>query len=263
MPARVRNLWIYPLKSAKGIAVDQAKVADRGFAQDRRWMLVDEQGEFVSQRSSPRLALIEPSLGDGSLTLRNPEAPALTLPSPPDSSDRMRVAVWGDQCHAIHVSETADIWFSDFLGHSCSLVYMPASTRRQVDREFSAGGDIVSFADAFPFLLIGKSSLDDLNSRLDEPVPMNRFRPNIVVSGVEPFAEDNWDEIHIGEVDFSVVKPCSRCTVTTVDQDSGNRGKEPLRTLASYRRFGDKVLFGQNLIHRNRGRIQVEDRVNL
>jgi hypothetical protein len=262
MRATVSDLFIYPIKSAQGICVDQAEVSERGFKLDRRWMLVDEEGEFLSQRSFPRLALVEPSFENELLTLRNPEALPLTLPSTPDSTDQIRVEVWGDQCHAIRVSEAADTWFSDFLDVSCSLVYMPDSTRRRVDQDFSTSEDLVSFADGFPFLLVGQSSLDDLNRRLDDPVPMNRFRPNIVVSGTEPFAEDNWDEIRIGSVDFTVAKPCSRCTVTTVDQESGDRGKEPLRTLASYRRSGDKVLFGQNLIHQNRGRIRVDDPVD-
>jgi len=263
MQVKVSDIWIYPIKSAKGISVEQAEVSERGFAQDRRWMLVDEEGAFLSQRSFPRLALVEPSFENGLLTLRNPDAPALSFPAVPDSSDRIRVEVWGDQCHAIRVSQAADTWFSDFLDVSCSLVYMPESTRRQVDQDFSTEDDIVSFADGFPFLLITKSSLDDLNRRLEEPVPMNRFRPNIVVSGTEPFAEDDWHDIHIGGVDFSVAKACSRCTITTVDQNSGDRGKEPLQTLTSYRRFGDKVLFGQNLVHRSCGRIRVDDPVKI
>ena len=169
------------------------------------------------------------------------------------------VTIWEDRCNAVTADPAAAEWFTGFLGTPCRLVRMPASTVRQVDLGWAVEGDRVGFADGFPFLLISQSSLDELNRRLDEPVPMDRFRPNVVVEGGEPFAEDGWAHVTMGEVGFRVVKPCARCVITTTDQLSGERGREPLRTLATYRRFGNKVLFGQNLIHNGTGVVRIGD----
>ncbi|MFW6058502.1 MAG: MOSC domain-containing protein, partial [Persicimonas sp.] len=192
----VSGLWVYPLKSASGVRLDQAEVDARGFALDRRWMLVDSDGGFMTQRKHPRLALVGCAIDDKNLVLTGPGRSALEVPlrlalgaSAPES---MQVHIWGSECRALYVGQQADRWFSEFLGVECRLVFMPASTRRRVDSEAGCGDDIVSFADGYPFLLVGQSSLDDLNARLAEPVPMDRFRPNIVVETDEPFAEDTW-----------------------------------------------------------------------
>jgi uncharacterized protein YcbX len=169
------------------------------------------------------------------------------------------VAIWKDQCVAVAAGAEADAWFTALLGTPCRLVTMPSSTVRQVDLGYAEPGDPVGFADGFPFLLISQGSLDELNRRLEHPVPMDRFRPNIVVDGCEPHAEDGWSRVTIGEISFRVVKPCARCVITTTDQQTGERGREPLRTLATYRRVGNKVLFGQNLIHDGVGAVRVGD----
>jgi uncharacterized protein YcbX len=259
----VSSLHVYPLKSASAIALDRAQVGDRGFVGDRRWMLVDDSDEFITQRSHPELARIRTSIDSDSLRFEHGSSAALVVPRALESGPKMHVEVWSSTCDALAAPDKARRWFSDYLGTDCTLVYMPDSTRRAVDSE---PADIVSFADAYPFLLIEQASLDDLNRRLETPVPMDRFRPNIVVSGAEAFAADDWTRVRIGEVEFEVAEPCARCVVTTVDQASGDKGGErgePLRTLSEYRREGTKVMFGQNLIHRSRGVVRVGDAVEL
>ena len=187
--------------------------------------------------------------------------PTLQTPLHPRSTVATNVTVWDDTCPATWVGERAAEWFSDFLGSPCSLVHMADEVVRPANPAFAASGVRVGFADAFPFLLISEESLADLNRRLADPLPMNRFRPNLVVAGVEPYAEDGWQKIEIGGIRLQVVKPCGRCLVTTTDQATGDRGKEPLRTLATYRKVGGEVMFGQNVVHENTGRLTVGDSV--
>ena len=172
------------------------------------------------------------------------------------------VTVWRDTVPAHEAGERAAAWLTAFLGTPCRLVRMPESTERAVNPAFGEPGDVVSFADGYPFLLIGQASLDDLNARLASPLPMRRFRPNLVVAGAESFAEDTWKRVQIGHIVFRVVKPCARCTIPTVDPEAGVfAGKEPLRTLATFRKFGSKVFFGQNLIAQGTGALRVGDPV--
>lgn len=250
------SLWIYPLKAVRGLALDEAVAETRGLAGDRRWMLVDEAGRFLSQRSHPRLALVTTQFTEDGLLVAADGLAALPVPRP-DAAPSLDVTVWGDTVPAIPVSDEADAWFSRYLGVPCRLVYMPEQARRPVDPAYASGDHHVSFADGFPILLIGTASLADLNARLDTPVTMQRFRPNLVVETDQPFVEDTWRRIQLGEVVLDLVKPCARCTVTTIDPDRGEKGKEPLRTLATYRRQGSKVLFGQNVLVHRSGRLQV------
>ena len=181
----------------------------------------------------------------------------LAVADPGLDARRDPVIIWTDECEAASAGPAAGEWFSELLGAPCRLVRLPLSTVRQVDLRYAEPGDRVGFADGFPFLLLSQGSLDELNRRLDVPVPMNRFRPNIVVEGCEPHAEDGWSQVTMGGVGFRIVKPCARCVITTTDQRSGERGREPLRTLATYRVFDGKVLFGQNLIHDGPGVVRV------
>jgi uncharacterized protein YcbX len=247
------ELHVYPVKSAGGIPLEASDVDGRGLRHDRRWMLVDEAGSFMSQRRHPRMALVRIRIEPDHLVVSAPEMPSLHVPlRPPDR--RLRLArVWGDLVEVSAVGDDADRWFGEFLGIACKLVYLPDQSVRPVDPAYGRTGDRVGLTDGFPFLLISEASLADLNDRLEHPVPMNRFRPNLVIGGCEPFAEDGWRLIRIGEITLRVVKPCARCTITTVDQRTAARGKEPLRTLATFRRAGNKVLFGQNLIHDDTG----------
>jgi uncharacterized protein YcbX len=253
------SLYVYPIKSLGGFAVDSAQVEERGLKLDRRWLLVDANNRFLTQRNHPRMALLQVSAVEGELIVgvKN-TTEKISIPQKPETSGVIPVTIWDDTCDAVAVSAKVDEFFSDYLGQQCRLVYMPDSSIRPVDKRYDIADNYTSFSDGYPFLLIGQSSLDDLNGRLDEAVPMNRFRPNLVVSGADPYAEDTWHEIQVGETTFYGVKPCGRCVVTTTDQDTARTGKEPLRTLANYRKVGNKILFGQNLLF---GRIGSEIRV--
>lgn len=256
---RVSGLFAYPIKSCRGIALDEAEVVATGLAHDRQWLVTDRHGVFMTQRDWPVLARVQVSVGPDGLELGAAGMTSLAVPEPAADADRLSVVIWDDRCEAISAGSEAGEWFSALLGTSCRLVRMPPSTVRQVDLGYADPGDRVGFADGFPFLLISQESLDELNRRLESPVPMGRFRPNIVVEGCEPHAEDSWSRVRIGEVSLRVVKPCARCVITTTDQATGERGREPLRTLASYRRVGNQVLFGQNLIHDGLGTVRVGD----
>jgi MOSC domain-containing protein len=260
---RLTALNIYPIKSTHGIALAESEVDGFGLRYDRRWMVVDGSGQFLSQRSHSRLALVIPSIQGDKLRVDAPGMPTLEVPLHPSSTVATRVVVWDDVCSASWVGERAAEWFSGFLGCGCSLVYMAEDAVRPADPVFAPAGSRVSFADGFPFLLISEESLADLNRRLAEPLPMNRFRPNLVVAGGEPYDEDRWTNFEIGGIRLRVVKPCGRCVVTTTDQTTGKRGKEPLRTLATYRKRDGEVMFGQNVVHDGSGLLRVGDTVIL
>lgn len=254
-------LFIYPIKSASAVALDTAELDDFGLAGDRRFMVVDKGGHMVTQRAVPTMALVRPTFDGDALVVTAPGMPELRLPRLLEEGEPLKAVVWGDWVDAIRIDRDADHWFSQLLGREVRLAYMPHTTFREADTHYAPAGTRVSFADGFPFLLTTEASLDDLNRRMAAPLPMNRFRPNLVVSGVEPWAEDGWKGIRVGTIRFDVVKPCGRCAITTVDQVTGAIGKEPLATLSTFRKAGDKVLFGQNLVHRNRGYLRVGDPV--
>ncbi|MEQ1439731.1 MOSC domain-containing protein [Fontimonas sp. SYSU GA230001] len=255
-------IHVFPLKSGAALALDVARVERRGLAHDRRWMVVDAQGAFITGRQEPRLVLIRAQPQADGLLLSAPGMPDLLARS---VSSREQVTVWRDRVDARTASGEASAWLSRFLDRECRLVFMDEAARRPVDPAYAAAGDEVSFADGFPLLLISEGSLAALNARLDAPVPMLRFRPNLVVAGAEPHAEDGWQRIRIGAIEFDVAKPCARCGFTTVMPDTGTldpRG-EPLRTLATYRRGPKGVMFGQNLLARGDGMLRVGDTVTV
>jgi uncharacterized protein YcbX len=262
--ARVAALYHYPIKSCAGTRLAAGVVGRRGFAGDRALMLVDPEGRFLTQREFPRMALIAPRLDGETLTVEAPGMSPLTVVAT-DDGPRAKVVVWRDRCTAIDQGDAAAAWFGAFLGAPCRLARMADDFVRRVDGRYARRpDDQTGFADGYPFLLISEASLDDLNGRLASPLPMNRFRPNIVVTGCPPFAEDRWKRIQLGPVVFDLVKPCARCVITTTDQTTAERGKEPLRTLATYRRRRDgKVLFGQNLLHEGEGVIRAGDAVEI
>ena len=261
---RLSELNIYPVKSLKGIGLQRATVEARGLEYDRRWMLVDEDHQFFTQREVPRMALVNIVVRPAGLTA-SMNGSRIEVPSESSTGETADVTVWGSTVTGAFYPKEIDEWFSDVLDTRCRLVVMPETTKRMLDPTFAvrAFQDHVSFADGYPFLLIGQSSLEDLNTRLEDPVPMNRFRPNFVVEGSEPFEEDTWKRIRIGSTEFHLVKPCARCVLTTVDQVKGEKtGKEPLKTLSDYRNFDGKVLFGQNLIAESTGgEVKVGDEV--
>ncbi len=224
-------------------------------------MIVDGDGRFVSQRTHPRLALVTPRAQDSGLVLAAPGMADLVV-DPSQLEPRPPVTVWNDTLEALSAGAPARSWLEAWLGLPCDLVRMAPDARRPVDPRFAGPDDEVSFADGYPVLLISEGSLDELNRRLERPVPMDRFRPNLVVTGCPPFAEDVWATVEVGEVRLRVVKPCARCVVTTVDQSTGDRGREPLVTLASFRTREGKVMFGQNLIPETLGTLRVGARVS-
>jgi uncharacterized protein len=257
----VSELFIYPIKSLGGIAVTSAKITDRGFQFDRRWMLVDLNNCFLTQRDFPQMALLQVQLSDGGLQVhhkkRNTEN--INIPVLWEANETTTVQIWSDKCKAYFVSPELDEWFSDMLSLTCRLVYMPDSSKRSVDTRYAANKQLTSLSDGYPFLIIGQSSLNDLNKRLLEPLPVNRFRPNIVFTGGEPFQEDIMEHFSINDIQFYGVKLCDRCVVTTINQDNAVKSKEPLKTLATYRLKNNKVYFGQNLLHSGKGEIHVGD----
>ncbi len=258
---KVSGLYIYPIKSLGGIALNEAFVTDTGFQFDRKWMLVDENYRFLSQRTERSMALLQTKITAGGVKVFQRADPAdhILIPLKSDTDKVVTVSVWEDTCNAVHVDEKLDQWFSDKLRRKCRLVFMPRSFKRMVDKQYASKGEITAFSDGFPFLLIGQPSLDDLNSRLTVPLTMDRFRPNIVFSGGYPYQEDGMKVFSIGSVMFKGVKRCARCVITTIDQKSADQQKEPLLTLAGYRQADNKIYFGQNLIHSGFGEIRVGD----
>jgi uncharacterized protein len=257
------GLYVYPIKSCGGIVAEELDVDQRGLRHDRRWMLVDEANQFISQRELPRMALIGVRIDPDGLVVSAPGMPSLQVPFLPPDGKPLRAQVWEDVVETRPVDRDADRWFERFLGVRCRLVYLPEESVRPVDQDYGKPGDRVGLADGFPFLRISEGSLAELNARLERPLPMNRFRPNLVVGGCDPFAEDGWRTVRIGSITLRVVKPCARCAITTVNQRTGVRGKEPLRTLATFRRSGTKVLFGQNLVHDETGTLRTGDLVEV
>lgn len=268
---RLSALFLYPVKSLGGVAVDSAVVDPLGLVGDRRFMVVDENGRFLTQRTLPRMALIKTALTPQALQLSHAGRDTLAVPLASDPAAPLRtVSVWKSEgLLAEDTGDHAASWLSDILSTRCRLVRIGRQFQRPVLKATGAPGDIVSFADAYPFLIVSEASLADLNDRLvargEEPLPMNRFRTNFVVTGSAAFAEDTWPRFQIGALTFRAGGPCARCVVTTTDQDTAERGKEPLRTLATYRRDSQdsgNVNFGQNLIHETKsGVLRVGDSV--
>lgn len=275
MPTPVlRSVHVHPVKALRGFAPAQAEVEPWGLAGDRRWAVVDTAGKVVTQRQHARLALASAALlPDGGVTLSAPGFEPLTVevPDPRRAAAPITADVFGTAVEAIPADPAADAWFSAYLASEVRLAHMDDPARRRpVDPEYALPGETVSFADGYPLLVTTTASLDALNSLIaqgdhpDEgPLPMNRFRPNVVVDGTAPWAEDGWRRLSIGEVTFRVARSCGRCVVTTTDQDSAERGKEPLRTLARHRRDGSRLIFGQNLVPERRGVIKVGDPVEI
>lgn len=256
------GIYIYPIKSCRGIEVKEWRLDALGLRDDRRYMVVRPDGRFLTQRELPRLALVETALvGDG-LRVSLPGRAPLHLVAPPADARSLEVALWGDRVRAILVGSEADRWFSEVLGLPARLVHFPAGLVRPVDPRHAPGAR-TGFADGFPLLLVGQASLDELNTRLLVPVSIDRFRPNLVVAGTAPYAEDGWRELRVGEVGLRLVKPCARCVVVTTDQASAERSIEPLHTLLTYRRVEQEVMFGHNAIHLDEGRLRVGDPVRL
>ena len=253
------NLTYYPIKACRGFDVNESNVERMGLSSDRRMMVVSEFGEFLTQREYPKLARITPTLSDGVLTLSAPAWDTVTFPVL-KTGETVPVDIWRSRdVQAVDQGEAAAKWLSSWIGDPVRLVHIADGFKRRLNRNYAINADDhTGFADGYPILIISEESLRDLNSRLDSPVPMNRFRPNIVVKGCEPFAEDTWKRIRIGDdVEMALVKPCARCVVTTIDKETLQQNKEPLKTLNTFRKQVGGAMFGQNAIPLNEGRLEV------
>ena len=261
---RVSQLFIYPIKSLGGIALTISKVLYKGLQYDRRWMLVDSRNQFMTQRTFSALALFKLRMEEqSSHFVIDYKGATLTIPFTATGA-LYEAIVWDDVVKVQEVSPEVSKWFSHHLGQTVKLVWFPEENKRYIDYDFAQTmQDQTSLSDGYPILLVGQASLNDLNGRLENPVSMDRFRPNIVFEGGTPFEEDTYTHFSINGVKMVGVKPCARCVITTIDQTTGTKGKEPLATLNAYRNAGNKVLFGQNVIPTGEGTIQVGDEISL
>lgn len=253
----VTGLYIYPIKSLKGISVQATKLSATGFEHDRRWMLVDTQNRFISQREHPELCLFNVQPNDEGFLISLNRV-SFSIPHRLQDGPRRVVRIWDDEVVSVEFNEGSE-WFSQQLGTAVALVYLPDDALRHVDTQYAHHGEVVSFADGFPVLCIGEASISLLQSKVAEPMLIERFRPNLVFSGGTPHCEDTWKEVQIGSVLMVGAKPCGRCQITTLDPHTGKAGKEPLRTLATYRQWNQKILFGENMLIPSAGYVQVGD----
>ncbi|MGR9045359.1 MAG: MOSC domain-containing protein [Gammaproteobacteria bacterium] len=258
---KLSEIYVYPVKSLAGFKVNQWPVTETGLQYDRNWMLIDPNHRFLSQRQLPKMSLINTAISDDRLILTAPAMPLLTLPLQANGGELLETSIWQDRCLAFSVSDSADQWFSVFLGQECRLVSQAEHSIRPVDPHYAHASDQTAFSDGFPFLLISENSLASLNQHMKLSLPMSRFRPNLVISGCASYAEDSWRAISIGEISFRLPKPCSRCSITTIDAETGEAGKEPLKTLNRIRKWNQQVFFGQNALHDNTGQLTVGDRL--
>jgi len=262
----ISELFIYPLKSAKGLSLSTIAFNQRGPIFDRHWMVINPKKKFLTQRQKPKMCLINTALSDQTLTLSAPEMPRLELPvfDIESLNQRIHATVWHDTVDALDCGDLAAQWISDYLMvEGCRLVYMPDDTQRQIDTNYAKRQETVSFADGFPSLIISQASLTNFNKKLNQPISMANFRPNIVIDNCEAYAEDQWKEIKVAGITFSLVKPCSRCIIPSIEQDTANRQTEVTDALNKHRRRDRATYFGQNALHDTSGIIRVGDTVEI
>ncbi|MGE0587845.1 MAG: MOSC domain-containing protein [Cyclobacteriaceae bacterium] len=260
---KLEEIWIYPVKSLSGIRLPSAQVMEKGFQYDRRYMLVDENNKFITQRAFPLMSQFKLENQEESFRIIF-EGDSIEIPNNPKGiANHFDVTIWDDTVKVAELSKEHSKWFSERMNLACKFVFFPEGNDRLVDQAYATNLEHVSLADGYPFLIIGQRSLDDLNKRLKEPVSMRRFRPNLVFSGGEPFAEDSWSEFTIGDNRFVNLKLCARCVLTTVDPETGQQGTEPLATLATFRRSGNKVNFGANLVAVDHNIIKEGDKIQV
>ena len=256
------EIWIYPIKSLGGISLNQTEIDQFGLRYDRRWMLMDSSFNFISQRTHPILNQFKVSLVKNSINIEfNNSVLEVSLDYSTYTTKTIQATVWEDVVKANIVSDEANKWFSAQLHIDCKLVYFPNSSKRLVDPNYALKKEVTSFTDGFPILLLSEDSLRDLNSRLDSPIEMKRFRPNLVYKSGIPYHEDILKLFQINNAEFEAIKACSRCIITTLDLETSKSGKEPLKTLATYRKNGNNVFFGQNVLVKKTGLIRLGDKL--
>ncbi|MCP4076029.1 MAG: MOSC domain-containing protein [Gammaproteobacteria bacterium] len=262
MPSVIHSLHIYPIKSCQGIDLHSVELTDTGFKYDRHWMLVDKQGNFLSQRKFPAMAKIQTALTENTMVVSRAGIPStLEIPLQSNSTEKTRVTIWNDQCFATIVSSEASLWFSELLGVSCDLVFLEDTELRLVDPDYAKNKQRVGFADGFPLLILSRASTDLLSNKLGESIDINRFRANIIIDGCDAHEEDFWSKISVNNIDILLAKPCSRCVIPSINQLSAEKHSTLLKTLASYRRVEGKVFVGQNGLHQSNGILTVGDPV--
>ena len=259
------EIWVYPIKSLRGIRLSEASVEVRGLKYDRRWMIVDENGIFVTQRTNPEMALLNVAFDPEGLLISHHyrSGDKILVPFEPTSTTSLKVKVWKDVVTARTVCDRLDAWISQQLGKKLRIVEMTEYSHRKINPVFAYENEQLSFADDFPYLLISEASLGSLNTQLTVPVGMDRFRPNFVIASTQPFEEDCWKGIKIGDLTFRIASSCERCVLVNVDTETGVKSREPLRTLARFRQIEKKVLFGQNLISITQGIVREGDLVEV
>jgi uncharacterized protein YcbX len=257
------QIFVYPVKSLAGISVDHWPVDSKGLLYDRKWMLIDNNAQFLSQRRFPKMALIKTRIVDDKLILSAPNQADLALPLDADDGEEIEVVIWDDRCLAKTCGEVADRWLSEFLQGDCRLVYQADHDIRKVDPDYAFDTDQTAFSDGFPFLIVSENSLNALNQAMQLEFDMQRFRPNLVVAECDSYAEDTWRRITINDISFRLPKPCSRCSVPTIDPLTAETGKEPLTTLNRLRKWENKVYFGQNALHNKPGSLSVGESLHI
>lgn len=263
---KLSEIFVYPVKSLGGISVPSVEVTDRGVKYDRRWMLIDKENTFLSQRRLHKMALLKMELTDDHLIVSSKVEPSdkIDIPFEPKIEQPEKAVVWDDVVNILVYENEINEWFNEQLQTECRFVFMPDKSERKVDENYAKQNEITSLSDGYPFLIAGQESLNLLNSKLETPLPMNRFRPNLVFTGGKPHDEDTWKQFALNDIIFKPVKPCSRCVITTIDQETAEQGTEPLKTLATYRRTDEnKVLFGMNLLHEGKGVISVGEELSI
>lgn len=257
------QIYVFPVKSFTGFSVDHWPVVPTGLRYDRKWMLIDENGQFLSQRRLPKMTLIKTRITDGQLIISASGEKDHHLPLDSEEGEDIPVHIWTDKCTAKSTDPEIDAWLSRILDYPCRLVYHPDTEKRKVDPRYAAETDETAFSDGFPFLLANEASLAALNTAMQLEFSMLRFRPNLVVAGCDSYAEDKWRQISIDNILFKLPKPCARCPIPTVDPETGLTGKEPLTTLSKLRRWENKVYFGQNALHDKTGVLNVGSQVEI
>ncbi|MBS3964450.1 MAG: MOSC domain-containing protein [Methylomonas sp.] len=256
-------IHVYPIKSVSGIAVDRWPVTAKGLLYDRKWMLVDGERRFLSQRRLAKMALIRTRMTGDGVILSAPGMTDILMPLTETDGETLSVEIWHDTCVAKTVSAELDRWFQDFLGIACRLVYHPDGEMRRVDPRYAAPSDQTAFSDGFPFLIVSEQAMTALNQVMELNMTLARFRPNLVIGDCAAFAEDYWRRIAIDGIGFRLPKPCSRCGIPAIDPATGNIGKEPLLTLSKRRQWQNKTYFGQNALHDRTGELCVGSAVTL
>ncbi len=259
--AILNQIFVYPVKSLSGIKVSKWSVNDKGLLHDRKWMLIDSNNQFLSQRRVPKMVLIKTQITGSQLILSHSTASSISLPLNPSDGKDCETTLWNQLCSAKTTNKEADQWLSDFLDIPCRLVYQPDKAIRPLDPDYANPTDKAYFSDGFPFLIASQASMDSLNQSMRLNLPIQRFRPNLVISQCHSFAEDQWREIEINSIGFRLPKPCSRCSVPTIDLETAETNKEPLKTLNRLRKWNKQVFFGQNALHNNAGELSIGNEV--